>query len=104
MYKNRITNYNQADIKISVDELPAGDIVSRIIKKLNYEKFSKLKVKLKDKSYPIFIGENLAKDLNFFLPKFDNYSKIVLITDEIVLKSLKTTFDQIKKLSKKKIF
>ena len=38
MYKNRITNYNQADIKISVDELPAGDIVSRIIKKLNYEK------------------------------------------------------------------
>ena len=50
MYKNRITNYNQADIKISVDQLPAGDIVSRIIKKLNYEKFSKLKVKLKDKA------------------------------------------------------
>ena len=38
MYKNRITNYNQADIKISVNELPAGDVVSRIIKKLNYEK------------------------------------------------------------------
>ena len=34
MYKNRITNYNQADIKISVDQLPAGDIVSRIIKKI----------------------------------------------------------------------
>ena len=38
MYKSRINNYNQADIKISVDELPAGDIISRIIKKLNYEK------------------------------------------------------------------
>ena len=38
MYKNRITNYNQADIKISVNNLTAGDIVSRIIKKLNYEK------------------------------------------------------------------
>ena len=38
MYKNRINNYNQSDIKISVDELPAGDVVSRIIKKLNYEK------------------------------------------------------------------
>ena len=38
MYKNRINNYNQADIKISVDELSASDIVSRIIKKLNYEK------------------------------------------------------------------
>ena len=44
------------------------------------KKFSKLKVKLKDKSYPIFIGENLAKDLNFFLPKFDNYSKIIVLT------------------------
>ena len=29
------------------------------------KKFSKLNVKLKDKSYPIFIGENLIKDLNF---------------------------------------
>jgi len=38
MYKNRIINYNQADIKISVNNLTAGDIVSRIIKKLNYEK------------------------------------------------------------------
>ena len=38
MYKNRITNYNQADIKDQCNELPAGDIVSRIIKKLNYEK------------------------------------------------------------------
>jgi len=37
MYNHRISNYNQANIKISVDELPAGDIVSRIIKKLNYE-------------------------------------------------------------------
>ena len=35
MYKNRINNYNHADIKISVDELSASDIISRIIKKLN---------------------------------------------------------------------
>ena len=34
-YKNRINNYNHADIKISVDELSASDIISRIIKKLN---------------------------------------------------------------------
>ena len=30
------------------------------------KKFSKLNVKLKDKSYPIFIGEDLIKDLNFY--------------------------------------
>ena len=69
MYKNRINNYNQSDIKISVNELPAGDVVSRIIKKLNYEKFSKLNVKLKDKSYPIFIGKNLISNIKSFSPK-----------------------------------
>lgn len=38
MYKSRINNYNQAHIKVNVDELLAGDVVSRIIKKLNHEK------------------------------------------------------------------
>ena len=35
MYKNRINNYNRADIKIGVDELTSGEIISIIIKKLN---------------------------------------------------------------------
>ena len=101
MYKNRINNYNQSDIKISVDELPAGDVVSRIIKKLNYEKkFSKLNVKLKDKSYPIFIGEDLTKNIKFLVPSFDNYSKIILVTDKTVLKCLNKTHEKIRNLSK----
>ena len=66
------------------------------------KKFSKLNVKLKDKSYPIFIGENLIKNIDFFLPDFNSYSKIILITDKIVLKNLFTTFKQIKSLSKDK--
>ncbi len=40
MYKSRISSYNQANIKITVDGLSAADVVSRIVKKLNnYDKF-----------------------------------------------------------------
>ena len=40
MYKRRISSYNQANIKITVDGLSAADVVSRIVKKLNnYDKF-----------------------------------------------------------------
>ena len=46
------------------------------------KKFSKLNVKLKDKSYPIFIGEDIIKDIKSFLPNFDKYSKIILVTDK----------------------
>ena len=102
MYKNRITNYNQADIKISVNELPAGDVVSRIIKKLNYEKFNKFNVKLKDSSYPIFIGKNLISNIKSFIPKFEDYSKIIVVTDKIVLKNLSQAYKNIQNLSKKK--
>ena len=51
MYKNRINNYNHADIKISVDELSASDIISRIIKKLNlWENSVNLMLNLKIKA------------------------------------------------------
>ena len=40
MYKSRISGYNQANLKITVDGLSAADVVSRIVKKLNnYDKF-----------------------------------------------------------------
>lgn len=40
MYNNRILGYNQANIKIPVDELSTADVVSKIVKKLkNYDKF-----------------------------------------------------------------
>ena len=62
-------------------------------------KFSKLNVKLKDKSYPIFIVEDLVKEIKSFLPNFDKYSKIILVTDKVVLKNLHRIFEKIKKLS-----
>ena len=64
------------------------------------KKFSKLNVKLKDKSYPIFIGEDLTKNIKFLVPSFDNYSKIILVTDKTVLKCLNKTHEKIRNLSK----
>ena len=58
------------------------------------KKFSKLNVKLKDKSYPIFIGEDLTKNIKFLVPSFDNYSKIILVTDKTVLKCLNKTHEK----------
>ena len=37
------------------------------------KKFSKLNVKLKDYSYPIFIGENLISEIMDLIPKFEDY-------------------------------
>ena len=67
------------------------------------KKFSKLNVKLKNKSYPIFIGENLIDNLTKFLTNFDNYSKIIIVTDKNVLSNLYNSIKKIKKFSKKKI-
>ncbi|MEE2694726.1 MAG: 3-dehydroquinate synthase [Pseudomonadota bacterium] len=39
-------------------------------------------VALGKKSYPIFIGEGLLKSISDFIPKFNNYSKIILVTDK----------------------
>ena len=68
------------------------------------KKFSKLNVKLKDYSYPIFIGENLISEIMGLVPKFEDYSKIIVITDKVVLKNLFQSYKKIERLSKKKFF
>ena len=68
------------------------------------KKFSKLNVKLKDYSYPIFIGENLISEIIGLIPKFEDYSKIIVVTDKVVLKNLFQSYKKIERLSKKKFF
>ena len=66
------------------------------------KKFNKFNVKLKDSSYPIFIGKNLISNIKSFIPKFEDYSKIIVVTDKIVLKNLSQAYKNIQNLSKKK--
>ena len=65
------------------------------------KKFNKFNVKLKDSSYPIFIGKNLISNIKSFIPKFEDYSKIIVVTDKIVLKNLSQAYKKIERLSKK---
>ena len=43
-----------------------------------------LNVKLKSRSYPIYIGKSLLKDFNQLVRNFESYSKVILITDNKV--------------------
>ena len=47
-----------------------------------------LNVKLKSRSYPIYIGKSLLKDFNSLVRNFESYSKVILITDNKVKKNL----------------
>ena len=90
MHEKRIRGYEKADLKISVDGLTLTDIVKRIIHKLKYyeKNIETLNVKLKSRSYPIYIGKSLLKDFNQLVKNIESYSKVILITDNKVKKSL----------------
>ncbi len=45
------------------------------------------KVSLGKKSYPIFIGKNILGSITRFIPNYEKYSKIILVTDENVYKN-----------------
>ena len=65
------------------------------------KKFSKLNVNLKIKKLSNFYCELiLIKNIKFLVPSFDNYSKIILVTDKTVLKCLNKTHEKIRNLSK----
>ena len=48
--------------------------------------FTKYTVSLNKNSYNIYIGRNLLKSLDDFIPKESKYSKIIVVTDKIILK------------------
>ncbi len=52
------------------------------------KKVKTLRVKLEKRSYPIYIGENLLEDIKIYIPKINNFTKIIIVTDKIVSKNL----------------
>ena len=56
-------------------------------------KISEIKVNLGNRSYPIYIGNDLFSSFEKLIEGFSNYSKLVIVTD-----------NQVKKLINEKIF
>ena len=54
------------------------------------KKFDNYRVSLNKNSYEIYIGRDLLKSLNKFIPKKNKYTKIIVVTDKIISKIDKT--------------
>ncbi len=67
------------------------------------KKINTLNVKLKDRSYPIFIGKNLIENINLYIPEVNNFSKIIIITDKTVYKNLNKKIKTVESNFSKKI-
>ena len=71
-----------------MEETSISDILSKILKALKImKKLDSYTVSLNKNSYGIYIGRNLLKSLDDFIPKETKYSKIIVVTDKIIQKN-----------------
>ena len=61
------------------------------------KEISKIKVNLQNRSYPIYIGDDLFKSFEKLVEGFSNYSKVVIVTDNHVKKSINEKIFLLKK-------
>ena len=66
-------------------------------------KISKIKVNLGNRSYPIHIANDLFPSFENHVKDFVNYSKVIIVTDNYVKKSMNENFFLLKKKFNKKI-
>ena len=66
-------------------------------------KISKIKVNLGNRSYPIYIGNDLFSSFEKLIEGFSKYSKVVIVSDNNVKKSINDFFFLLKKRSNKNI-
>ena len=66
-------------------------------------KISKIKVNLGNRSYPIYIGNDLLSSFDKLIEGFSKYSKVVIVSDKNVKKSINDFFFLLKKRSNKNI-
>ena len=60
-------------------------------------KISKIQVNLGNRSYPIYLGNNLFSSFEKLIQDFSKYSKVVIICDNNVKKSISDFFFFVKK-------
>ena len=68
------------------------------------KKINTLSVKLDKRSYPIYIGEKLLDNIKTYIPKINDFTKIIIITDKTVSKKLNKKIKVIEEDFPKKIF
>ena len=66
-------------------------------------KISKIKVNLGDRSYPIYIGNDLFSSFEKLVEDFFNYTKLIIVTDNVVKKSINEKIRLIKKKCNKDV-
>ncbi len=66
-------------------------------------KISKIKVNLGDRSYPIYIGNDLFSSFEKLVENFLNYTKLIIVTDSLVKKSINQKIILLKKSSNKDV-
>jgi len=66
-------------------------------------KISKIKVNLGNRSYPIFIGNDLLSSFEKLIEGFSNYSQLLIVTDTNVKNSINKKIFSLKKSSNKKV-
>ena len=67
------------------------------------KEISKIKVNLQNRSYPIYIGDDLFTSFEKLIEGFSNYSKVVIVTDNHVKKSINEKIFLLKKICDKNI-
>ena len=60
-------------------------------------KISEIKVNLGNRSYPIYIGNDLFSSFEKLIEGFSNYSKLIIVTDNQVKKSINEKIFSVKK-------
>ena len=60
-------------------------------------KISRIQVNLVNRSYPIYIGNNLFSSFEKLIQNFSKYSKVIIISDNNVKKSINDFFFTLKK-------
>ena len=67
------------------------------------KEISKIKVNLQNRSYPIYIGDDLFTSFEKLVEGFSNYSKVVIVTDNHVKKSINEKIFLLKKICDKNV-
>lgn len=89
--------YDLADIKFESDEkIPHHVLTRKIVHRLQIEELSSLKVELADRTYPIYVEENLAGHIDSIAAKTGCPQRFLIVTDQNLKNHQKRMLEQLR--------